>query len=163
MRVSGPTSKFFAAGDAREFIPINVGGIQRVTDQRLGDAARFQFLLNTPWPVAARSTTTDKNLGITIVFLEALVSQVVERIANIVGLKPFCCEFAFQLAATVFAPRQRADREVARAPSRRLAQASSNSSRSSSTALGATALDVIATARMLASISAATLGLSFRY
>jgi hypothetical protein len=42
--------------------------------------------------------------------LQPLVSQVIERVANVVVLETFCAEFAFQLAATVFAPRERAER-----------------------------------------------------
>ncbi len=162
--ISGLASKFFASGIAREFIPIDLGSVQGTAYQCLFHAARFQFLLDTSRPVTACGPTANENIGVALVFLQSFVSQVIKRVGNIVVLESFCAELAFKLAAAVFTPRKRADRQVARAASRLVAQASSNSSRSSSTALAAAAaLDVIATARILASISAAILGLSFRY
>ena len=163
MRISWPASKLFASGVARELIPVKLGTAQSTTHQCLVDAARLQFLLDTSRAITTCGPRTDVNLGVTIVLLQALVSQVVEGIGNIVRFKSFGAELAFKLAAAVFASRERADRQVARPASCLLAQASSNASRSSSTALATAALEVIATARMLASISAATLGLSFKY
>ena len=163
LRVGGLASKFFASRLAGESIPIKLSSTQGTTYQSLFHAARFQFLLNTSRPIAACGPTADENLGVAIILLQAFLSQVVERVDNIVVLDPFCAELAFQLAAAVFTPRERADRQVARPASWLVAQASSNSSRSSSTARAAAALEVIATARILASISAAILGLSFRY
>ena len=166
LRIVGLTSKFLTPRVAREFVPIDLGRLQRAAHQRLFHAALFEFLLYTARAVAARGAATDEGVGIASILLQAFIDQVIERDGNIVVLEALERELALQLAATVFAPCERADREVARRTLRVVAQASSNSSRSSSSApaeaAAVAALEVIATARMLASISSAIFGLSFK-
>ena len=114
VRIAGLTSKFLAPGVARKVVPIDLGRIQCTAHQGLFYATLPEFLLDAAWTVAARCAATDEGVGIAAVLLQALVGQLVERGRNVALLESLVRELAFQLAATVFATGQRADREVAR-------------------------------------------------
>ena len=114
LRVSGLASKFLAAHLARKFVPIDLSRFQCAKRQGLFNTTLFEFLLNTTRPVAARGATANEAVGIAAVLLQAFIGQVVERGGNIVVLESLGAQFAFQLAAAMFAAGQRADRKVAR-------------------------------------------------
>ena len=114
MRIARLASKFLAPGVARKFVPIDLGRSQCTAHQGLFYATLLEFLLNTARTVTARCTATNKGVGIAAVLLQAFVGQLVECGRNVVLLESLVRELTFQLAATVLAAGQRADRKVAR-------------------------------------------------
>ena len=114
MRIARLASKFLAPGVARKFVPIDLGRIQCTAHQGLFYAALLEFLLDAARTVAARGAATNKGVGIAAVLLQAFVGQLVERGRNVILLESLVRELTFELAATVLAAGQRADRKVAR-------------------------------------------------
>ena len=154
-------AELLAARRPRERLPIHLGRGQRLGGEFFTHATGAQFLQDASGPVATLGAATDIDIGEAPVLLQSLARKVVEGGRDLGPLEPACPELALEFTPAVVAPGERVDREVARRPARLVAQASSSSSRSSSTtALPAPAL--MAAARMLASISDATAGLSLR-
>ena len=152
----GPVAAIFPVMRILQLRLPKIGVIgQTVGDQRIRYTTLPQLGPDTQWSITALNALVDISFGISAIALQALPSQQVEHLADLIKIKTFASQLALQLLAGMLARGQQADRRLL--DLRQLTQASTSAaSASRSAGLGKTS------ARMRASISCAISGFSFR-